>query len=508
MKQSGAISRVIERYPYLSLRKVGFPYIGKRADNKDYSSEVKAVADGFDFYDELLNKYYDPNVKDYNFTSGNPLYYPAFKPSLNSIVKSILGKELYKYPYSEGDDRVRKVLLGYIKQEGFLNNNPYDYDDIDESGLSIHNITLTVSTSHAFGLILDVIARPYDVVIMTGPNYGLFGFKPERINANVEIINLEKEDDYIINPNKLDNLIKEINNKLKSKYTNLDYTPKVVAYVNGNPCNPTGKVMGKNRLDTLKNLAEVCMTNDVFIIDDLIYRDITYDTSNIAIPVASIPGAFKNTISLFGLSKSYGLASLRAGFVVADEVIIREIINRIFQQIDAVPSIIGEALIGAFNDSKKRNDAYKKYFKKLNAEYFYRYNLLKSLIMGLDSIEDEKLRSKINKRVRKINKDGVSLLNKGIKDVNIIKELEPEAGFFVVVDFTNLKNKKYKDFKIETEEDLVTLFYSEIKLRFLMGKSIAWPNKEDLIGRLTFAKSEEEIINALVLMNGIINRMN
>ena len=118
--------------------------------------------------------------------------------------------------------------------------------------------------------------------------------------------------------------------------------------------------------------------------------------------------------------KLYGLASLRAGFVVADEVIIREAINRIFQQMDAAPQIIGEALIGAFNTSKKRNNAYKKYFDKLNKEYYYRYNLFKSLIMGLSSIEDEKLKSKINKRVRKINKDGALLLEEGIKDVDII----------------------------------------------------------------------------------------
>ena len=226
------------------------------------------------------------------------------------------------------------------------------------------------------------------------------------------------------------------------------------------------------------------------------------------LPLASLKGAFKNTISLFGLSKSYGLASLRAGFVVADEVIIREAINRIFQQMDAAPQIIGEALIGAFNTSKKRNNAYKKYFNKLNKEYYYRYNLLKSLIMGLSSIEDENLKRKINKRVRKINKDGALLLENGIKDVDIINGLEPEAGFFVVIDFTKLKNKMYKDFLVKTEEDLVTLFYSKIKLRFLMGKSISWPNKDDLIGRFTFAKSEEEIINALVLMNGIVSKMN
>ena len=85
--------------------------------------------------------------------------------------------------------------------------------------------------------------------------------------------------------------------------------------------------------------------------------------------MASIPGMFRNTISLFGLSKAYGMASLRSGFVVADEIIIREIVNRIFQEMDAVPAIIGEALAGGFNDSDYRNKEYDKYFNELRQEY-------------------------------------------------------------------------------------------------------------------------------------------
>ncbi|MEG0995082.1 MAG: hypothetical protein RSE91_03865 [Bacilli bacterium] len=128
--------------------------------------------------------------------------------------------------------------------------------------------------------------------------------------------------------------------------------------------------------------------------------------------------------------------------------------------------------------------------------------------MGLDSISDNTLKKKIKKRVQKINTKALSLLKNGIKNVEIINELEPESGFFIVIDFTKLKNKKYKGHEITSEEDLVTIFYSEIKLRFIMGKSIAWPNKNDLVGRFTFAKSDTEIINALTLMSDIIDKIN
>lgn len=504
--QLNSINRILDKYPYLKERKIGFPDVGKRSDDKNFSPVVKDVSDGFLFYDDLMKNYYD-SKNDFNFTSGNPLSFPVFGPTRDALINTILSDNLYKYPYSEGDDKVRYQLLKYVEQEGIFNDNPYEYSDIDDKGLSIHNLTFTVSTSHAFDLILDVIAREGDVILMTAPNYGLFSFKPERKNINVETINLDEEDNYLINPEKLDKKIKQINKKLMETNRFSDYVPKVVAFVNGNPCNPTGKVMGKKEISILEDLGKVCLNNDCFVIDDLIYRDITYDRENLALPIASIKGMFKNTISLFGLSKSYGLASLRAGFVVADEVIIRQIINKIFQQMDAVPAIIGEALMGAFNVSDKRNREYDKYFNKLNAEYLYRYYLLKSLVMGINTV-DENYRERIIGDVKKYNKNALNILINGISGINIIDHLEPQAGFFILLDFTSLKGREYNGIVIKTEEDLVTLFYKNIHLRFIMGKSVAWPNKEQLIGRFTYAKSIDDIINAFYLMNEIVSKLN
>ena len=222
------------------------------------------------------------------------------------------------------------------------------------------------STSMLFNNIVSIISKPGDVILVTGPNYGLFTIRAERAGAEVEIIPLEKEDNYLVNPKKLADKIDDINESLQKVYNRRKgYVPRVVAFLNANPNNPTGKVMGEKEADLLKEIGEVCLKRGVFIIDDLVYRDITFDKDNLAKPIATIPGMFSNTISLFGLSKSYGLASLRAGFVCADEIIIREIINRTFQEIDSSPDIVGRALAGAFNTSKAREVEYNKYFTEL-----------------------------------------------------------------------------------------------------------------------------------------------
>lgn len=496
--QNSAIDRVLKKIPYLSERKFGFPEIGNRLDKKAFSPYVQEVKDAFCIYDDILNNYYDKDL-DINMTSGNPMNYKTFPPILDEINKYLLGNDLYKYPYSEGDDKVRRILLEYIERLGFTNNDAYSYDDIDEKGLSINNLTLTVSTSHAFNIVLDIIANKHDVILMTAPNYGLFSFKPERLDIDVEIVELKSENNYFIDPNDLENIIIKTNNKLKEKYKDLPYTPKVVAFVNSNPNNPLGNVMGKNEYELLLNISSICQKYGLFVIDDLIYRDICFDSNNLSLPVATIPGMFRNTISLFGLSKSYGLASLRAGFIVADEVIIREVINRIFREMDAIPAIIGEALLGAF---KKNDKEYNDYFIKLREEYEYNFNLFKALIDGINTC-NIKYKNKVKEDVAKYCFDYD--IENGINDISI--NINPKAGFFTIIDFTNLKGKKYNGKVIETEEDLLMFFYKTIYLRFLIGKSFAWPNKNELVGRFTFAKNKEEIINCAVKMKEAISKL-
>ncbi len=87
------------------------------------------------------------------------------------------------------------------------------------------------STSIAFNLIINIISKPGDVVLITGPNYGLFTIRAERAGAEVEVINLEKEDNFLVNPKKLAAKIDEINASLQSVYhRRKGYVPRVVAF--------------------------------------------------------------------------------------------------------------------------------------------------------------------------------------------------------------------------------------------------------------------------------------
>lgn len=501
--KSSAIDRLLRENKELGERRFGLPSIGLRHDGEKFNPTVQNIADAIDFYGYEVRDNNITILPDIDLGSGNPTKYPAFPLAIEEMKKSLDSDNLYRYPYTEGDDEVRKVLLDYVEHEGFVNKEPYAYSDIDEKGLSVHNITFLPSTSIAFNMIINIISKPGDVVLVTGPNYGLFTIRAERAGAEVEVLPLEKEDNWLINPNKLAKKIDDINDSLQKVYNRRKgYVPRVVALLNANPNNPTGKVMGEREAPLLKKIGEVCLKRGVFIIDDLVYRDLTFDDENIAKPIATIPGMFRNTISLFGLSKSYGLASLRAGFVVADEIIIRELINRIFQEMDSSPDIVGRALAGAFNTSEERNMVYKEYFSRLRNIYKEKFALLKALVDGVNSIKDKSLREMVETKIRGVvREEDVDTILNGLPYVSFPKNLEPESGFFAILDFSEVKGKKYKDMFINSEKDLLIFFYKTSRIRFLVGQSISWPYENELVGRITFALEDDRIITALTNMN-------
>ena len=501
--KSSAIDRLLQQNPNLGERRFGLPEVGGRYDGDSFNPTVQEIADAIEYYGFEVRDDDITTIPDIDLGSGNPTKYPPFPMAIDEMKKS-LDSYMYKYPYTEGSDDIRKVLLDYIEKEGFINTTPYNYSDIDDNGLCVHNITFLPSTSIAFNMVVSIISKPGDVVLVTGPNYGLFTIRAERAGAEVEILPLSKEDHFLVNPEKLANKIDEINESLQKVYNRRKgYIPRVVAFVNANPNNPTGKVMGEKNASLLKEIGEVCLKRGVFIIDDLVYRDLTFDADNLAKPIATIPGMFRNTISLFGLSKSYGMASLRAGFVVADEVIIRELINRIFQGMDSAPDIVGRALAGAFNVRPERDAIYQDYFSKLRIIYQEKYQLLKALVEGIDSIKDISAKKKIQEKISNQISDPV-LLEQALEGLPYTKfpdNLEPESGFFAILDFTKVRGMKYKNMIINTERDLLTFFYRTYRTRFLVGQSISWPYPNELVGRVTFAIEDNLIISALSQMN-------
>ena len=259
LKKSEAIDRLLRENPELKERRFGLPDIGRRIDGDFFNPTVQEIADAIDFYGYEVRDEFITVKKDIDLGGGNPTNFRPFPLSIKRMKESLDTSLMFKYPYTEGDDNIRAILLDYVESLGFINDMPYSYSDIDDKGLCVHNITFLPSTSIAFNMIINIIAKPGDVVLIPGPNYGLFTIRAERAGAEVEILPLEAEDGWLVNPDKLATKIDDINEALQKVYNRRKgYVPRVVAFLNTNPSNPTGKVMGEKEAKRLEEISKVC----------------------------------------------------------------------------------------------------------------------------------------------------------------------------------------------------------------------------------------------------------
>lgn len=88
-------------------------------------------------------------------------------------------------------------------------------------------------------------------------------------------------------------------------------TPRTRAIVTVSPNNPTGAVYSQEALTAVNNL---CAAKGIYHFSDEAYEYFTYDGAKHFSP-ASLPGAAKHTFSFYSMSKNYGMASWRLGYV-------------------------------------------------------------------------------------------------------------------------------------------------------------------------------------------------
>lgn len=78
------------------------------------------------------------------------------------------------------------------------------------------------------------------------------------------------------------------------------------------PANPTGQVFGRCEAEAVAAFAR---EHNLLVIADEAYEDIVYEQPHVSI--ASLPGMAERTISVYTLSKSYGMTGWRIGYAVA-----------------------------------------------------------------------------------------------------------------------------------------------------------------------------------------------
>jgi aspartate/methionine/tyrosine aminotransferase len=122
-------------------------------------------------------------------------------------------------------------------------------------------------------------------------------------------------------------------------------TPRTRAIVTVSPNNPSGAVYSAAALRAVNAL---CAERGIFHISDEAYEYFTFDGAE-HFSVASLPGSAAHTISLYSMSKAYGFASWRIGWMVFPQRL-EAAIRKIQDTLLICPPVVSQfAAVGALS---------------------------------------------------------------------------------------------------------------------------------------------------------------
>ena len=200
----------------------------------------------------------------------------ALSGKTNVILEELLPLKL-TYGAIEGSERLRGLIAGlYEKQK-------------------IENVVVTHGAIGANALVHETLVEPGDRVISVLPTYQQHYSIPESYGADVQILRLRAEHGFLPDLAELRRLA----------------IPGTKLIAINNPNNPTGSLMDRAFLEQVAAIARAC---GAWVLCDEVYRGTDQTGDGFT---ASIADLYEKGISTGSMSKTYSLAGLRLGWIVA-----------------------------------------------------------------------------------------------------------------------------------------------------------------------------------------------
>ncbi|MDD6631862.1 MAG: aminotransferase class I/II-fold pyridoxal phosphate-dependent enzyme [Lachnobacterium sp.] len=266
-------------------------------------------------------------------------------------------------------------------------NRKYDLD-YDYNG----EMFVTVGGSEAIDVALRAMLDPGDEVIIPQPSY--VSYVPCTVLANGTPVSLEL---------KAENEFRLTADELKAAIT-----PKSKILIMPFPNNPTGAIMERKDLEAI---AEVVIENDLFVLSDEIYSELTYLENEGHVSIASLPGMKERTILINGFSKSHAMTGWRLGYACGPKEVIKQMLKIHQFAIMCAPTTSQYAAVEALKNGdadvemmREQYNQRRRYllhrFKEMGLECFepfgafYAFPCIKEFGMTSDEFANQLLKSK------------------------------------------------------------------------------------------------------------------
>ncbi|MCI0668423.1 MAG: pyridoxal phosphate-dependent aminotransferase [Methylococcaceae bacterium] len=242
------------------------------------------------------------------------VYYGPPQQALNRIAGFLENPDHHKYGAVQGLPELRAAIAEKLSRANRID-------------LARSEVVVTAGSNMGFYHTVLAIGDPGDEFIIADPYY--FNHEMAIRMAGCRPVSVPVGGDYQLQPERIAAAV----------------SPRTKAIVTISPNNPTGAVYSE---ENLRAINELCLRQGIYHISDEAYEYFIYGSKPHFSP-ASIPGASAHTISLFSLSKAYGFASWRVGYMVIPAGLL-DAISKIQDTVLICPPVISQfAALGALD---------------------------------------------------------------------------------------------------------------------------------------------------------------
>src|SRR5918998_723760 len=224
-----------------------------------------------------------------DLSMGNPDG-PTPQHIVDKLVEAARRQDTHGYSVSKGIPRLRRAISTWYERRYGV--------ELDPDSEAIVTIGSKEGLAH---LMLACLERG-DTVLVPNPSYPIHIYGAIIAGADIRSVRMTPGVDFFA---ELERAIREL-------------TPKPKMLVIGFPSNPTAQCVD---LGFFERVVAVARENNILVVHDLAYADITYDGYQ-APSIMQVPGAREVAVEFFTMSKSYNMAGWRIGFMVGNKELV------------------------------------------------------------------------------------------------------------------------------------------------------------------------------------------
>ena len=220
---------------------------------------------------------------------GNPDS-PTPNHIVNKMITTIKNPKTHRYSISRGIDGLRKAQREYYLRR------------FDVALNKENEIVVTLGSKEGLANLASAITSKDDLILVPNPSYPIHPYGFLIAGARVISVRMDKQESFLQNMS------------LKFK----KYKNRIKAIIINYPNNPTTKTVS---LDFYKELVDICIKNEVWILSDLAYAEIYFDIEPPP-SILQIKKAKKIAVEFTSMSKTFNMPGWRIGFACGNSTLI------------------------------------------------------------------------------------------------------------------------------------------------------------------------------------------